>query len=390
MMQGPQASIEANSLRPQVARTDSAAQAQLLHGVSRTFALTIPTLPPRLGVVVTNAYLLCRIADTIEDDDALQPAQKRAWIGRLVGTLAGRESAERFATELAPCLGERCLPAERELVGRTPEVVAVTHSLLPAQQRALMRCITVMSTGMQDFQRSAGRHGLADGRALDEYCYCVAGVVGEMLTELFAIHAGLDPVRYAALMRLAPSFGQGLQMTNILKDIHEDHARGVCWLPSSVFGVQSGPGDDLLAMLEPARFARGLGRLVGQAQVHLENAMRYTLLIPREQQGIRRFCVWALVMAVRTLGRIHRRPGFRSGAEVKISRRTVRWVVWSGSRCVTSNRMLRLLFRLSSFGLPRADDQPLPGPFRILDRLPDEWRALQSFMTQGPGSQYSE
>ena len=39
-------------------------QARILTGVSRTFALTIPSLPPALRVPVTNAYLLCRIADT--------------------------------------------------------------------------------------------------------------------------------------------------------------------------------------------------------------------------------------------------------------------------------------------------------------------------------------
>jgi len=40
----------------------------ILPHVSRTFALTIPQLPPALRTPVTNAYLLCRIADTIEDE----------------------------------------------------------------------------------------------------------------------------------------------------------------------------------------------------------------------------------------------------------------------------------------------------------------------------------
>ena len=43
---------------------DIALQDALLPGVSRTFALTIPQLPEPLRVPVTNAYLLCRIADT--------------------------------------------------------------------------------------------------------------------------------------------------------------------------------------------------------------------------------------------------------------------------------------------------------------------------------------
>src|SRR5262249_53571537 len=36
--------------------------------VSRTFALNIPVLPPPLDLVVTVAYLLCRIADTLADE----------------------------------------------------------------------------------------------------------------------------------------------------------------------------------------------------------------------------------------------------------------------------------------------------------------------------------
>ena len=44
---------------------------QILQDVSRSFALTIPLLPPALSNVVTNAYLLCRITDTIEDEVAL-------------------------------------------------------------------------------------------------------------------------------------------------------------------------------------------------------------------------------------------------------------------------------------------------------------------------------
>jgi len=52
-------------------------QDRILPYVSRTFALTIPQLPQPLRTAVTNAYLLCRIADTIEDEPALPPAETR-------------------------------------------------------------------------------------------------------------------------------------------------------------------------------------------------------------------------------------------------------------------------------------------------------------------------
>ena len=49
----------------------AAGQLRFLPGVSRTFALTIPKLPATLSGVVANAYLLCRIVDTIEDDPTM-------------------------------------------------------------------------------------------------------------------------------------------------------------------------------------------------------------------------------------------------------------------------------------------------------------------------------
>lgn len=55
------------------------------------------------------------------------------------------------------------------------------------------------------------------------YCRRVAG---EMPTELFCLHSPAAAEHRVRLMRLAVSFGQGLQMTNILKDLWQDHGRG--------------------------------------------------------------------------------------------------------------------------------------------------------------------
>ena len=48
----------------------------ILQKVSRTFALNIQVLPTRLRIPVLMAYLLCRIADTIEDDPDLSADAK--------------------------------------------------------------------------------------------------------------------------------------------------------------------------------------------------------------------------------------------------------------------------------------------------------------------------
>src|SRR6266478_1497580 len=230
--------------------TDEVYQEQILPHVSRTFALTIPQLPPGLRTAVTSAYLLCRIADTIEDEPALSAAETFAFLQRFTAVVYGREEAALLARELEPRLSDRTLPAERDLVRNMERVVRVTVRLHEQQRAAIHRCIEVMCYGMHRFQSTASVHGLPLSSDLDSYCYYVAGVVGEMLTELFCGHSPRISQRRAALHGLAVSFAQGLQMTNILKDVWEDRRRGACWLPQELF---TGHGVDL-AQLSPERY----------------------------------------------------------------------------------------------------------------------------------------
>jgi len=327
-------------------------QARVLGEVSRTFALTIPTLPPGLHEAVANAYLLCRIADTIEDDPGLAAEDKRHFADQFVRVLEGELVAMRFSDELYPRLSPRLPAAERELVLNAPRVLRITGRFDERQQAAMRRCVRIMSRGMSRFQEQASRSGLADLPALDSYCYHVAGVVGEMLTELFCVHDPAIAAQRPRLLALSVSFGQGLQMTNILKDVWEDLARGACWLPRDVFRAQGFDLDDLAPGTRDPAFLNGYATLVAVARGHLANALDYTLALPAEQVGIRRFCLWALGMAVLTLRRIHSSPGFRSGMQVKISRRAVRATIRVTDLCVRRDRLLRLLFEVTTRGLP--------------------------------------
>lgn len=328
-------------------------QRRMLLEVSRTFALTIPELPAALSVSVSNAYLLCRIADTIEDEPALDHASTTQLQNDFVEVLKGRGSAEAFAQHAAPLFSDASLPAERELIAKTPQVVTVTRSLPPDQQAVIVRCVEIMGRGMSDFQRGASPAGLADQDALDRYCYYVAGVVGEMLTELFCAFDPAIARHRAALLALAPSFGEGLQLTNILKDVNEDRRRGACWLPRAEFAEQGIRLDQCQDLSAHARFPTAMRHMVGLTRVHLEDALRFTLLIPSHQPGIRRFCLWAIGMAVLTLQRIHRRHGFQSGGEVKISRRAVRMVTRTTSAVAAHSVIVRALFAAAAAGLPR-------------------------------------
>ena len=323
--------------------SDLAYQAEILQCVSRTFALTIPQLPGALRDVVGNAYLLCRIADTIEDEPTLSAGQKQAFAERFVEVVAGREAAEPFARELGAGLSSATTAGEHDLIANTARVIRITNGFRAAQRGALERCVRIMAQGMAQFQQHATTTGLNDLPHLDRYCYHVAGVVGEMLTELFCDYSAEINERRDELLPLSVSFGQGLQMTNILKDVWDDRRRGACWLPRDIFLDAGFDLRSLAAGHHDPRFADGLFTLVGIARGHLADALRYIQLIPAHETGIRRHCLWALGMAVLTLRRIHATPAFQAGREVTISRRSVprrttrpciapRWTSGSASR----------------------------------------------------------
>jgi farnesyl-diphosphate farnesyltransferase len=333
---------------------DLAFQTDILQGVSRTFALTIPQLPESLRIVVGNAYLLCRIADTVEDAAEVQSADKQAFSRLFVEVVAERDNSSTFAREFGALLDERTPLAERELIANTQRVVRLTHAFNATQRQALERCVAIMSRGMAEYQEDPSVAGLATQADMDRYCYFVAGVVGEMLTELFCNYCEqLAPDR-EELLELGVSFGQGLQMTNILKDIWEDRRRGACWLPRETFAQHGIDLATLDADGSTAGFTAALNDLVGVAQLHLHNALTYTLRIPSSETGIRRFCLWAIGMAAMTLRKVHANPDFAHGKDVKISRSTVKGTVLFTSLTVRNDDVLRWGFRQATRSLPPA------------------------------------
>lgn len=328
-----------------------ALQNRLLPGVSRTFALTIPQLPESLRPAITNAYLLCRIADTVEDSTEMAPQEKAIHYQRLLAGLDSREAAQAFATSLLDT-GLINDPLERELVSETPTVLHVFGELPRKQQAALSDCLHTMCQGMAGFEYLKSPYGLATSRSMRDYCYTVAGCVGEMLTRLFA---GTHPQIHAQQQEMLPlsvAFGQGLQMTNILKDVWDDQQRGICWLPQDVFAAR---GVDLASTpnwQEQSGYHAGIQYLVGVAHHHLKLAQAYTLRIPASEVGIRRFCSWSIGMALSTLRNIAANPGYASGQEVKISRQRLRLIIAANNFSARHDTLLRGVFRLSCHRLP--------------------------------------
>jgi farnesyl-diphosphate farnesyltransferase len=173
-----------------------------------------------------------------------------------------------------------------------------------------------------------------------------------MLTRLFCLHSAEIAKNHEPLMGLAISFGQGLQMTNILKDVWEDYQIGACWLPREIFAEEGFDLRDLAKARNRRGFQRGIQRLVGIAHGHLKNALAYTMLIPRHEVGIRNFCLWAIGLAVLTLRKINSHRYYTDGNQVKISRKSVKGTVVVCRLAVRHDQVLKLLFDFAALRLP--------------------------------------
>jgi isopentenyl-diphosphate delta-isomerase type 1 len=285
-------------------------QAKLLMRVSKTYALAIPQLPAPLAWVVTYAYLLLRITDTIEDEPALSPQQIRTYEAAFVAAVKGQGDARRLRDEVAALLTEQTVPAEHALMRQMPLMLEVHHQWSPAQRKHLLTCLEIITRGMDEFCDVVSVEGLETCDDLDRYCYCVAGSVGEMLTELFI---DFDPTllpRRDELLRLSVSFGAALQLANIIKDLWEDRERGMCWCPKDLFAKHGVQLSTVQAGQPDFAFARALNELIGTTHEHLQQALSYVLCIPSRHTGIRRFVSCTLGLALLVLVKAHSNPFF--------------------------------------------------------------------------------
>lgn len=203
----------------------------LLLKTSRTFALSIPLLPDPARTEITVAYLLFRIADTLEDETAVPLDARLTGMRLMRSMLADGEADDVSPDELfqASFRGDVSDASYVELLEEARTVFAEFRALSPEAQAVISRHLCRTIDGMADYmQRENGPSSLDQ---LREYCYYVAGIVGELCTEVFDLHApGLGPSR-DRLMELAPSFGEGLQLVNILRDEQHDDEEGRRYIP---------------------------------------------------------------------------------------------------------------------------------------------------------------
>ena len=294
--------------------------AQHLRGVSRTYALLIPWLPPPLDGIVGTAYLLMRIVDTLEDAPGLTPAGRRAALRQLEGVLKGDQDA---ATCTLPVAGE--LEAERRLMRDAAEVLRRVASLPEPYRSAAQDCACLMSQGVRlllDRSAERGRPypAIVDLNELREYCFYVAGVVGEMLCTMMVAHLHLPALR--RLRMLAMELGIGLQLVNILKDAGKDARQGRRYLPAA-----EDPAASEAAVYQIA---------LTHARECLRRGIGYVLALPPAARELRTFCGLPIAWGGLTLARAE-----EDSSHAKITRQQLRSAMDTFARLAADDDALR-------------------------------------------------
>ena len=270
--------------------------------VSRTFSKPIELLPEPLCVALTCGYLLCRVVDTVEDYAPLGSQERDQLFTAFIAVLDGERSPQSFSERFLAISDD---DAEIRLAQALPQVMRVFDRQDPATRRVTASWLSEMANGMRLYCRRDSPEALSTLSTfsdLERYCYFVAGTVGHLITDLFCDWMGsVGGSLEHELRARCESFGMGLQMVNILKDITEDFARNRCYVPRQLCHAEGFSPERLLAAEQRHAAQRALSRIFARAAEHLEAAFEYTLLIPAGQVQLRLFCLLPLWMAVETL-----------------------------------------------------------------------------------------
>lgn len=219
---------------------------------AHTFALASRFLPRHKRRAAFAVYAFCRTADDIVDnatDDILPNAAAAA--------AALADCRRQLDDAIA---GSPDGPIFRELawaIDRFHLEPHVLHELLDGVARDL-----------------GGATRPANWDELAHYCEGVASSVGEMCAGVFGVNG--DHTVATRARRYARTLGLAMQVTNILRDIGEDAARGRCYLPADELAAFGLTRDDVLlggeALVKDPRWRPLMALQVGRARALYEAA----------------------------------------------------------------------------------------------------------------------
>lgn len=315
--------------------------------VSRSFGMVINQLNEPLRREVQVGYLLFRLGDNIEDTSSLCPDEKRALLGSLLDAFRTGRPFKQVLEDQKAHLWADLTEGERSLFLHTDGIIEAFTRLPREARSTLLAEAENMFGGMAEFQVDRGEDGylvLPDTAALEQYCYFVAGTVGDFLTQRFMANLhDLDIDRHAQLLGARRSLALVLQVTNILRDVRDDHSHGHVFYPRSFFDRF-----DAARLMEPEYCPEVLkagARMIRWLEPSIRLASAYILALPARSPDMRIFCVIPYVMALKTMVLVVGNPAIFSGPSLKISRSETYKTAALARLAAPMNPVLRMWFR---------------------------------------------
>ena len=209
-----------------------------------SFASGMSVLPIPRREAMYALYAFCRVVDDIADDsptDEVRNLGLNLWRKRIHELFAQKKASDSITTALLPAI-ERFGLIEADFQD------IIEGMAMDANQ-------TIVAPNLD---------------ALDLYCDRVASAVGRVSVRIFGDTSDMA-------QRVAHHLGRALQLTNILRDLAEDAARGRVYLPSEILDKNGIETRDPSALLrDPALPAacRDLAAIAGEHFAHAETAMK--------------------------------------------------------------------------------------------------------------------
>jgi squalene synthase HpnD len=230
---------------PSAASTAAEIEARV-RAAGTSFYWGMRVLPPARRAAMYAIYAFCREVDDIADDapDDLKAPGLAAWRAEIAALYDGRPSHPITRALLEPVASYRL------------------------EQRDFLAIIDGME---MDAGQAIRAPSLAE---LDLYCARVASAVGRLSVRAFGDAS-------ARALDVAEALGRALQLTNILRDLEEDAARGRLYLPRELLDRHGIAGSEPQAVLRHPALPRVCAELVAMARAKFTEAERAMADCPR-------------------------------------------------------------------------------------------------------------
>ncbi|MEF8786616.1 MAG: phytoene/squalene synthase family protein [Haloarculaceae archaeon] len=324
--------------------------------VSRTFAITISELDEPMARDICVGYLVCRVADTIEDDDRIPPAEKARLLRSYHRAIDGDEDADgmAFQSEAAAWIPDDP-DADWQVVANTDRVLSTFYQLEADARERIRPPVCELVDGMAMFvDRYAEEGGLRIKtiEELEEYCWYAAGTVGTLVTNLVSQNA--EPAVADQLDENARAFSLLLQLVNVAKDVTVDYEEeNNVYLPEAWLDEAGVTAEDIGAGRSVDALASVVKRVTDHAAGYLDGGQAWLEAMP-ERRG-NTLAAWAVpyLLAVGTIRELRQRPrDVITDGGVKISREEVYAVIRTFSAGADATDVGRLRRQIAERPLP--------------------------------------